>query len=86
MPRVITNGDMARDTVSGFEGQVMCVSNWLYGCRRLTLYPTGLDEKGQPQNSYTFDEDQLELVKPIKTEGTPTGGPQPEPVQRIDPE
>ena len=70
---IITNGDFARDTISGLEGRVVCTSNWLYGCRRLTLQPMGMNEKGGPLESYTFDEDQLVLVKSEKELGTPTG-------------
>ncbi len=81
----ITNGDLARDFLSGFQGTVVCISKWLYGCRRLTLQPPGLDQKGAPLDSQTFDEDQLELVETKEEKGTPTGGPRSEPVRTVDP-
>ena len=81
-----TNGDRARDVISGFEGTVVCESRWISGCKRLTIQPPGLDEKGQPYVPLTFDEDQVEIIEGIKDTGTPSGGPAPEPVQQAGPE
>jgi len=73
-------GDVARDTITGFTGVVICKSKWLHGCERFTLQPKELKD-GKPIESSTFDEPQLELV-PAETRfatTAATGGPRPEP-------
>ncbi len=93
MAKKINNGDFARDLVSGFQGMVVADTTWLYGCRRLSIQPTGLDKDGQPIGNRTFDEPQLELIetasehqkaKSKKTRSN--GGPRPEPVQHEGPQ
>lgn len=80
--REITLGDVARDTITGFEGVVVCISQWLHGCRRLTIQPKALHE-GKPIETQSFDEPQCVLVEaaasPSRIE---TGGPRPEPRRR----
>ena len=73
-------GATYRDTITGFEGVCICISEWLHGCRRLTLQPKAMHE-GKPVESWTFDEPQLEVVPDAATvPGTSdTGGPRPEP-------
>lgn len=72
-------GDVARDTITGFSGVVVCVAKWLHGCERLTLQPQELRD-GKPVDLQTFDRPQLELVTPRVAKGTSnTGGPRPEP-------
>ena len=73
-------GEVARDTITGFTGVVICRSKWLHGCERLTLQPKELKD-GKPIEASTFDEPQLELVKEqARHAGTSaTGGPRPEP-------
>jgi hypothetical protein len=79
---VIDLGDVARDTVTGFEGVVVAKTKWLHGCERLTLQPRVLHE-GKPIESMTFDLPQLALVGQKVAEGTSaTGGPRPEPRRR----
>lgn len=79
-------GDYARDRLTGFEGYVICESQWLYGCRRLTLQPTALHE-GKAVESSTFAEPQVEIVtgkEPFSVEISQprkTGGPRPEPTR-----
>ncbi len=75
-------GDVARDSISGFEGVVIGTSDWLYGCRRMILQPKALYE-GKPVESQSFDEPQLVLVQPAKSPSTPrrTGGPRPTPTR-----
>ena len=81
-------GDVARDRLTGLEGVVVATTEWLYGCRRVTLQPQTLKE-GKPLDSQTFDEPQVELVGAAKferyVEEAPapqpekSGGPRPEP-------
>ena len=40
-------GDVAKDTITGFEGVVVAQSKWLHGCVRMTLQPRELKE-GKP--------------------------------------
>src|SRR6185369_6573620 len=48
-------GDMARDTLTGFEGVVTGRTHWLTNCDRLTLHPRKLDKEGAPQKEHGFD-------------------------------
>jgi hypothetical protein len=74
-------GDVARDTITGFEGVVIGDTKWLHGCRRLTLQPRELKD-GKPIDPLSFDEPQLVLVGTRIAAGTSdTGGPRPEPAR-----
>lgn len=66
-------GQMVRDTISGYEGKVVAITNWLYGCRRITVASDKLHD-GKPVDSQCFDEPQLEIRDPNETKGEPTGG------------
>lgn len=84
MKGAIALGDIARDTLTGFEGVVVAKTNWLHGCTRWTLQPRKL-EKGKLQETQSFDEPQLELVKKAVVATTSaTGGPRSEPMRRAD--
>ena len=86
-------GDRVRDRISGFEGIVIGVSDWLYGCRRPVVQPSTLTSDGKPTDSQSFDEPQLEVLesaafKPaIQTPAVSakTGGPRETPSRRSDP-
>lgn len=81
----INLGDIAKDTITGFEGTVVCISTWLNGCARLTLQPRKM-RLGKPVESETFDELQLELVaKGTLVPLRETGGPRPAPKRPRDP-
>ena len=76
---MIDLGDKAKDTITQFEGIVICISKWLHGCRRFTLQPTELKD-GKPVEAMSFDEPQLVLVEKSSAHSTAdTGGPRPEP-------
>ncbi len=75
-------GDTARDSVTGFEGMVVALTQWLHGCTRVTLQPQKLHD-GKPIEAITFDLPQLVLVRakdhqPLRK----TGGPRPEPSRK----
>lgn len=76
-------GDVAKDTITGFEGVVVARTQWLIGCDRLTLQPQKLKD-GKPLDPITFDEPQCNLVKAKAAPrgSRTTGGPRPEPVRR----
>lgn len=82
MGKRIELGDHAKDTITGFNGIVVGDTQWLHGCRRLSLQPKDLKD-GKPIDMLSFDEPQLVLVEP---EAQPvgsrkTGGPRPEPTR-----
>ena len=71
------NGDKVRDTISGFEGTIMCEAIYKNGCVRYSIQPA-LDSQGHFQESQVIDEEQLELIKPEKIKKTkPKGGDRP---------
>ena len=82
---MIKLGDIARDRITGFEGIVIATTEWLYGCRRLTLQPQHLAD-GKMIDTVTFDEPQCILIHeggaPLEVK---TGGPRPEPRRQPDP-
>jgi hypothetical protein len=78
-------GDVAKDSITGFQGVVVCLSQWLHGCRRITLQPKELKD-GKPIEPGCFDEPQLVLVESCTVErATDTGGPRPGPVRATEP-
>lgn len=71
-------GDYVKCKITGFEGTVTGVHNYITGCTRISVQPP-LDKDGKMQADYTFDEPLLELLQKekIKTgeELRKTGGP-----------
>ena len=89
---VIELGDVAKDKISGFEGVVVAITEWLHACKRVTLQPEDINPKtGQPVDNFTFDMPQLEMVnkggygKQEISEGEKTGGPSIKPKRMKDP-
>ena len=85
---MIQLGDIAKDTVTGFEGVVIGITQWLYGCRRISIQPRELKD-GKPIEHVSFDEPQVEVIRQgavASVETQPaiarTGGPRPEPTGR----
>lgn len=77
----IALGDVAKDTVTGFQGVVVGRHEYLHGCVRLQLQPQELKD-GKPIEACTFDEPQLTVVKRKAAATTSnTGGPRPEPTR-----
>lgn len=62
MRKEIEIGDLAKDSVTGLIGVVVCKSTWLNGSTRMTLQPRRLD-KGSPLDQQTFDAPALILVR-----------------------
>ena len=75
-------GDEVKDTITGFQGIVVCISQWYHGCKRVTVQSQVMKD-GKPVEPVTFDEPQLILVesKQHKPQNK-TGGPRPEPTRR----
>lgn len=87
-------GDRVRDRISGLEGIVVGITDWLYQCRRPIVQPTTLTSDGKPGESQSFDEPQLEVIEkavfaPQEPEPAAktvkTGGPRATPARRSDP-
>lgn len=55
-------GDIAKDTISGFQGVVVATTDWLNGCKRITIQPMELKD-GKPIDSFTFDVEQIQVVE-----------------------
>lgn len=81
-------GDQVTDPVTGFKGTVIAITQWMYGCRRVTVQPKGLNKDGELFGTHEFDEPQLKVTKSAKTPEkvtklrTATGGPRPAIKQR----
>jgi hypothetical protein len=56
-------GDIARDTITGFEGVIIARAEWLSACDRLVLQPNKLKDDGQPKDNHGFDVTSCEIVK-----------------------
>jgi hypothetical protein len=63
-------GDEVKDIISGFKGIVVTRVEWFNGCIRYNVQPQRLKLEGGPDDTITFDEQSLKLVKSkkIKTE------------------
>jgi hypothetical protein len=70
-------GDKVKDSVTGFTGIAVARVNWLHGCDRIIIQPSGIDKEGQTFKSEHFDEPQVVVLKAkAKKEGSHgTGGP-----------
>jgi hypothetical protein len=89
MDRKVQLGSTARDTITGFTGVVIAITEWLNGCVRITLQPREMKD-GKPLENNTFDVQQIEVVEANHyLEPAPakhaTGGPKPEPTRNADP-
>jgi hypothetical protein len=62
-------GATVRDQVTGLEGIIVCRMEWLYGCRRYIVQPTGTKD-GKPFEASSFDEDSLILLDQPKDQNT----------------
>ena len=78
-------GDTVKDRISGFTGTVVALTEWLNGCRRITIQPSQLHE-GKPVETSTFDAEQVAKVESgPELSPTRTGGPSIAPSRSIDP-
>lgn len=58
----INLGDEVQDTISGFKGICVAITNWLNGCQRVSIAPQAMKD-GVPYDPQTFDVEQLVIVK-----------------------
>ena len=55
-------GDKVKDEVTGFEGVATAATEFLQGCRRISITSQDLHD-GKPIDSHWFDEPQITIVK-----------------------
>ena len=58
----VNHGDRVQDKISGVTGIVVGITEWIYGCRRITIQPEETKD-GSPVESCTFDEPQVKILK-----------------------
>jgi hypothetical protein len=79
-------GDKIRDVITGLEGIMVCRSEWLNKCVRVTIQPQEAKD-GKPVDSYCCDIEQVEVIKrgAFEVKKSPTGGPMPNVTRAADP-
>jgi hypothetical protein len=55
-------GKTARDTISGYEGVITALAEYMNGCLRVCITPKGLTSEGKPWEGEYFDSRQVEIV------------------------
>lgn len=66
--------DFVEDSVTGFEGKIVCFDHWITGCVRAGVQPTGFTRDGIPVEAQTFSVEQLERLAGAEKELKSTGG------------
>jgi hypothetical protein len=61
----VSPGDEVRDSLSGFTGIVVALTQWFNQCQRATVQPP-LDKDGKIPPAEAFDVEQLEVTFPNK--------------------
>ena len=54
-------GNQVKDKITGVEGIALGITDWLYGCRTVTVKPADLKD-GAPRECLHIDEQQLEVT------------------------
>lgn len=72
----IVLGCKAKDKITGLTGIVYAITDWLNGCRRISIQPQELKD-GKPVEGSVFDVEQVEFVEEAASNliEKPTGGP-----------
>lgn len=82
---IVRLGDKVEDTLTGFKGTVVSITDWLYGCRRIAVQAYGLDKDGKPFDYQVFDEPSLIVVEDVGCQDKEaTGGVRSIPSRRRD--
>ena len=77
----INLGDVVKDTLTGLKGTVIGRTEWLYGCVRVIIQPTGVKD-GKTADVTTVDEPQCVVIKKAKSATVPPRhGPKPEAIR-----
>ena len=69
-------GDYAKDRISGFEGTITGIVNYITGCRQVLLGPKTAPD-GAMRDSHWFDEQRVQVITPmaIVLDNSQTPGP-----------
>jgi hypothetical protein len=73
-------GDRVKDRISKLQGIAVGITNWLYGCQRVTIQPEKADKEGKPADCFTVDEPQVTIIK--KHAVGPLAKPEPAPKKK----
>ena len=68
---MIKLGQVVRDTITGCDGKVIAITEWLYGCRRIMIQPKGNKETGGPLDAFITDEPQCEVIEDVPDQVEP---------------
>jgi len=83
-PGEVKLGQQVHDILTGVKGSVVAITDWVYGCRRVTIQPYGLHE-GKPLDCYVVDEPSCEILDATPApKANPTHGDRPASVRRSD--
>lgn len=78
-PWTIELGSEVKDRITGLTGIVVGRTEWLNGCKRITVQPQEIKD-GKPVEAYTFDVEQAVRLRLRYTcDHAPSGGPMPTP-------
>lgn len=83
-------GDLVADKISGFQGVVVAITEWLHACKRITIQPSELKD-GKPIDNETFDYLQLKIItknyynRQNEVKKEKPGGPSISPIRQNDP-
>lgn len=80
---MVNKGDRVKDKITGLTGIVWAITDYLHGCRRIHVQPEQLTPDGKVQETFVFDEPQLEVIEasayeievPKKPKKQEPGGP-----------
>jgi hypothetical protein len=76
---MIKLGDKVKDRISSYQGIVIGITQWIFGCVRITVQSQELKD-GKPVDSVCFDQQQLELIEEnsLERKVDPPAGPRPD--------
>ncbi|OJY68677.1 MAG: hypothetical protein BGP16_05425 [Sphingobium sp. 66-54] len=60
----INLGDRVRDKITGVEGIVIGITDWLTACRHIGVKREGVDKDGKPWEMMWFDEPNVTVIQP----------------------
>lgn len=79
---MVTLGSKVKDQFTGFEGIATARTDYLFGCTRILVEPTGLKEDGTTQESEWFDEQRLDPLSEAVSGGPGNVAPNRDPSPR----
>jgi len=56
-------GDVVQDPISGLSGTVVAITEWLVGCRRITIQPKAKKGEVAYPESFNMDEPLAKIIK-----------------------